>query len=159
MVGSAWICRVTEVNGKHIRKSPNLISQNILHWLLSVGKASHISLGTHQVAVFFHHNLSPSLGIIRNQWQEWQTEAKKVLVITTLLLMVVWISFYSFQANRSLDFTALELQTGTMVIILWHYSADWQIRQSGFHSVIKLQYLSSKVQSRINRKVALYHCD
>jgi len=150
---------VTEADGKYIRKRPSLISLNILQWLFSPSKPSHILFVICQVAVLIHHNLSLPFSVIKKQWQKWQTDANKILIITALWLVVVWTSFYFFQSNKSLDFTALELQTGVKLIILWHYSADWQIRQSGFRSVIKLQYLSSKVQGRINRKVALYHCD
>lgn len=157
----AWLepACVTEAGGKYVRKRPSLISLNILQWLFSTSKPSHILFVTCQVAVLIHHDLSLPLCVMKNQWWKWQTDANKILVITALWLVVVWTSFYFFQSNKSLDFTALELQTGVKLIILWHYSADWQIRQSGFLSVIKLQYLSSEVQGRINRKVALYHCD
>lgn len=151
---------VTEADGKYVRKRPSLISLNILQWLFSTRKPSHVLIcHLSGCCSYPPWSLLASSCHEKNQWWKWQTDANKILVITALWLVVVWTSFYFFQSNKSLDFTALELQTGVKLIILWHYSADWQIRQSGFHSVIKLQYLPSKVQDRINRKVALYHCD
>jgi len=87
---------VTEADGKYIRKRPSLISLNILQWLFSPSKPSHILFVICQVAVLIHHNLSLPFSVIKKQWQKWQTDANKILIITALWLVVVWTSFYFF---------------------------------------------------------------
>lgn len=143
-----------EINSK---EKPSLISPGFYTAWLFPPTPSLISSGQ---SLFQSHSLPSFLQFLSWQANERMTHRWKQGLNNYCTAAGCCLSIILFlPIIQVLGLLSPVFQMGVMLSILWHYSKDRQIRQSEFHSVIKLHYLLSKVQGRINRKVALYHFD
>lgn len=144
----------SEIN---IKEKPSLISPRFYAAWLFPPTPSLIPPGQ---SLFQSHSL-PSFSQFLS-WQanermthRWKQDLNNYCTVAGCCLSIILF----LPIIQVLGLLSLVFQMGVMLNIVWHYSKDRQIRQSEFHSVIKLHYLSFKVQGRINQKVALYYFD